>query len=99
MLDDGRTGMARTGKVSDMFVLIYLNMNQNTHLDFSVSSSSSRVVIGLKYFGMTNKRQDIVHIIRPDQGFTLLDTMCVYGNSHIATHGAFGVITFGFGTA
>ena len=54
---------------------------------------------GLKYFGMANERQGIVHIIGPEQGFTLSDTTCVYKNSHMITHGDFGVITFDIGTA
>ena len=54
---------------------------------------------GLKYFGMANKRHGIVHIIRPEQGFSLSGTICAYGNSHTVTYGAVGVITFGIGTA
>mmetsp|Transcript_24058 Transcript_24058/g.30074 ORF Transcript_24058/g.30074 Transcript_24058/m.30074 type:complete len:794 (-) Transcript_24058:228-2609(-) len=54
---------------------------------------------GLKYFGMTDKRQGIVHIIGPEQGFTLPGTTCVCGDSHTATHGAFGALAFGIGTS
>ena len=84
--------------VSDTFVFINLNLNRNTHLVVSVSSSSSRVAVGLKYFSMADKRQGIVHSIGPGRGFTLLGAICVYRNSPMATHGAFGIITFGFGT-
>jgi len=54
---------------------------------------------GLKYFGMTDKRQGVVHIIGPEQGFTLPGTTCVCGDSHTATHGAFGALAFGIGTS
>ncbi|KAG8825321.1 3-isopropylmalate dehydratase [Serendipita sp. 401] len=54
---------------------------------------------GLTYFGMTDRRQGIVHIIGPEQGFTLPGTTCVCGDSHTSTHGAFGAIAFGIGTS
>ena len=54
---------------------------------------------GLTYFGMNDKRQGIVHIIGPEQGFTLPGTTCVCGDSHTATHGAFGALAFGIGTS
>jgi len=54
---------------------------------------------GLKYFGMADERQGIVHIIGPEQGFTLPGTTCVCGDSHTATHGAFGALAFGIGTS
>jgi len=54
---------------------------------------------GVKYFGMSDKRQGIVHIIGPEQGFTLPGTTCVCGDSHTATHGAFGALAFGIGTS
>lgn len=53
----------------------------------------------LKYFGMADERQGIVHIIGPEQGFTLPGTTCVCGDSHTATHGAFGALAFGIGTS
>lgn len=54
---------------------------------------------GIKYFGMADERQGIVHIIGPEQGFTLPGTVCVCGDSHTATHGAFGALAFGIGTS
>ena len=54
---------------------------------------------GVKYFGMADERQGIVHIIGPEQGFTLPGTVCVCGDSHTATHGAFGALAFGIGTS
>jgi 3-isopropylmalate/(R)-2-methylmalate dehydratase large subunit len=54
---------------------------------------------GLPYFGMTDIRQGIVHIIGPEQGFTLPGQTLVCGDSHTATHGAFGTLAFGIGTS
>lgn len=51
------------------------------------------------YFGMTEARQGIVHIIGPEQGFTLPGTTVVCGDSHTSTHGAFGCLAFGIGTS
>ena len=54
---------------------------------------------GLTYFGLNDKRQGVVHIIGPEQGFTLPGTTVVCGDSHTATHGAFGALAFGIGTS
>ena len=53
----------------------------------------------IKLFGMDDKRQGIVHIIGPEQGFTQPGTIIVCGDSHTATHGAFGALAFGIGTS
>ncbi|KAJ7591221.1 aconitase family-domain-containing protein [Mycena floridula] len=54
---------------------------------------------GITYFGMKDRRQGIVHIIGPEQGFTLPGITCVCGDSHTSTHGAFGSLAFGIGTS
>ena len=54
---------------------------------------------GVQVFGMEDKRQGIVHIIGPEQGFTQPGTIIVCGDSHTATHGAFGALAFGIGTS
>ena len=54
---------------------------------------------GIKLFGMKDKRQGIVHVIGPEQGFTQPGTIIVCGDSHTATHGAFGALAFGIGTS
>ena len=54
---------------------------------------------GIQIFGMNDKRQGIVHIIGPEQGFTQPGTIIVCGDSHAATHGAFGALAFGIGTS
>ena len=53
----------------------------------------------IELFGMNDKRQGIVHIIGPEQGFTQPGTVIVCGDSHTATHGAFGSLAFGIGTS
>ena len=54
---------------------------------------------GVKLFDVNDKRQGIVHIIGPEQGFTQPGTVIVCGDSHTATHGAFGALAFGIGTS
>ena len=52
-----------------------------------------------RYFGMNDQRQGIVHVVGPEQGFTLPGMTVVCGDSHTATHGAFGALAFGIGTS
>ncbi len=54
---------------------------------------------GINLFDVNDKRQGIVHIIGPEQGFTQPGTVIVCGDSHTATHGAFGSLAFGIGTS
>ena len=54
---------------------------------------------GVQLFGVHDKRQGIVHIVGPEQGFTQPGTVIVCGDSHTATHGAFGALAFGIGTS
>jgi 3-isopropylmalate/(R)-2-methylmalate dehydratase large subunit len=54
---------------------------------------------GIELFGMNDIRQGIVHVIGPEQGFTLPGTTIVCGDSHTSTHGAFGALAFGIGTS
>src|SRR5437764_2511968 len=53
----------------------------------------------LEYYDEFDRRQGIVHIIGPEQGFTLPGTTLVCGDSHTATHGAFGALAYGIGTS
>ena len=53
----------------------------------------------IPYFNMMDKRQGIVHVIGPEQGFTQPGMTIVCGDSHTATHGAFGALAFGIGTS
>ena len=54
---------------------------------------------GIEYFNEVDIRQGIVHIVGPEQGFTLPGTTIVCGDSHTATHGAFGALAHGIGTS
>ncbi len=54
---------------------------------------------GVPLFDVTDIRQGIVHIIGPEQGFTLPGMTIVCGDSHTSTHGAFGALAFGIGTS
>ena len=54
---------------------------------------------GIEYYPMGDIRQGIVHVIGPEQGFTQPGTTIVCGDSHTATHGAFGALAFGIGTS
>jgi 3-isopropylmalate/(R)-2-methylmalate dehydratase large subunit len=55
--------------------------------------------LGLTEFRMDDPRQGIVHIVGPEQGATLPGMTVVCGDSHTATHGAFGALAFGIGTS
>ncbi|MDY8109296.1 3-isopropylmalate dehydratase large subunit [Fulvimarina sp. 2208YS6-2-32] len=54
---------------------------------------------GVRYFPQTDRRQGIVHVIGPEQGLTQPGMTIVCGDSHTATHGAFGALAFGIGTS
>ncbi|MFV2093751.1 MAG: aconitase family protein, partial [Hyphomicrobiales bacterium] len=53
----------------------------------------------IEYFSETDPRQGVVHIIGPEQGFTLPGTTIVCGDSHTSTNGAFGALAHGIGTS
>ena len=54
---------------------------------------------GIEYYNEFDPRQGVVHIIGPEQGFTLPGTTIVCGDSHTSTHGAFGALAHGIGTS
>ncbi|MDX2259982.1 MAG: 3-isopropylmalate dehydratase large subunit [Hyphomicrobiaceae bacterium] len=54
---------------------------------------------GVEYFNELDTRQGIVHVVGPEQGFTLPGTTIVCGDSHTSTHGAFGALAHGIGTS
>jgi 3-isopropylmalate/(R)-2-methylmalate dehydratase large subunit len=61
--------------------------------------SANCAEFGVQLFDMADKRQGIVHIIGPEQGFTQPGMTIVCGDSHTSTHGAFGALAFGIGTS
>ncbi|HEU4985864.1 MAG TPA: 3-isopropylmalate dehydratase large subunit [Rhizobiaceae bacterium] len=54
---------------------------------------------GIEYYNEADRRQGIVHIVGPEQGFTLPGMTIVCGDSHTSTHGAFGALAHGIGTS
>ncbi len=54
---------------------------------------------GVRYFGATSREQGIVHVVGPEQGFSLPGTTIVCGDSHTAAHGGMGALAFGIGTS
>jgi 3-isopropylmalate/(R)-2-methylmalate dehydratase large subunit len=54
---------------------------------------------GIRYFDAIDPRQGIVHVVGPEQGFTLPGTTLVCGDSHTSAHGALGALAFGIGTS
>ncbi len=78
---------------------------RETHID----NAESRIQVealdrnardfGIHYYPVTDVRQGIVHIIGPEQGWTLPGMTIVCGDSHTATHGAFGALAHGIGTS
>ncbi|QIB33231.1 3-isopropylmalate dehydratase large subunit [Ancylobacter pratisalsi] len=82
---------------------------QTTDRSFGIVDPESRMQVetlaenarefGVEYFNELDKRQGIVHVIGPEQGFTLPGTTIVCGDSHTSTHGAFGALAHGIGTS
>jgi 3-isopropylmalate/(R)-2-methylmalate dehydratase large subunit len=61
--------------------------------------AKNAVDFGIEYYSENDRRQGIVHIIGPEQGFTLPGMTIVCGDSHTSTHGAFGALAHGIGTS
>ncbi len=61
--------------------------------------ASNAAEFGVEYYDELDKRQGVVHIVGPEQGFTLPGMTIVCGDSHTSTHGAFGSLAHGIGTS
>ncbi|MCK5546386.1 MAG: 3-isopropylmalate dehydratase large subunit [Rhodospirillaceae bacterium] len=73
---------------------------QNAESRIQVETLEKNVAdFSVPYFPTDDIRQGVVHIVGPEQGFTLPGTTIVCGDSHTATHGAFGALAFGIGTS
>ncbi|MDX2323653.1 3-isopropylmalate dehydratase large subunit [Campylobacter hepaticus] len=80
---------------------------KSTHLDACSNMAKEQITtlmqntkeFGIRLLGLGDKNQGIVHIVSPELGFTLPGITLVCGDSHTATHGAFGVLAFGIGTS
>ena len=78
----------RLDKIEDPESRLQLDTLKKNSIDF-----------GVEYIPMDDIRQGIVHIIGPEQGLTQPGKTIVCGDSHTATHGAFGALAFGIGTS
>jgi 3-isopropylmalate/(R)-2-methylmalate dehydratase large subunit len=78
----------RTAGISDPISRLQIETLEKNCKDF-----------GITLFAMDDPRQGIVHVIGPEQGATLPGMTIVCGDSHTATHGAFGALAFGIGTS
>ncbi len=73
-------------------------MNEESRIQVEALDKNARE-FGVHYYPITDKRQGIVHIVGPEQGWTLPGITMVCGDSHTATHGAFGALAHGIGTS
>ena len=72
--------------------------NRKVALQVETLAANARE-FGIEYYNEHDRRQGIVHVIGPEQGFTLPGTTIVCGDSHTSTHGAFGALAHGIGTS
>ncbi|MEL6683692.1 MAG: 3-isopropylmalate dehydratase large subunit [Pseudomonadota bacterium] len=74
------------------------NMTEDSAIQVAALDSNAKE-FGIHYYPVTDVRQGIVHIVGPEQGWTLPGMTVVCGDSHTATHGAFGALAHGIGTS
>lgn len=72
--------------------------NEESRIQVEALAQNARD-FGVEYYSERDKRQGIVHIVGPEQGFTLPGMTIVCGDSHTSTHGAFGALAHGIGTS
>ena len=106
---EGLRNTARTVRAPSRTLAVADHNIPTTDRSAGIADEESRIQVealeknaaefGVPYFAMDDKRQGIVHVIGPEQGFTLPGMTIVCGDSHTATHGAFGALAFGIGTS
>ena len=106
---EGLRDTARTVRAPNRTLAVADHNIPTTDRSAGIADEESRIQVealeknaaefGVPYFAMDDKRQGIVHVIGPEQGFTLPGMTIVCGDSHTATHGAFGALAFGIGTS
>ncbi len=74
------------------------NMTEDSAIQVAALDKNAKD-FGIHYYPVTDVRQGIVHIVGPEQGWTLPGMTVVCGDSHTATHGAFGALAHGIGTS
>ena len=72
--------------------------NEDSRIQYETLDKNCKE-FGIEFFGLNDIRQGIVHVIGPEQGLTQPGMTIVCGDSHTATHGAFGALAFGIGTS
>ena len=106
---DGLRNEGRNVRRPDLTLAVADHNVPTTDRDKQIDDEESRIQIealekncadfGLELYSMKDIRQGICHVVGPEQGFTLPGTTLVCGDSHTATHGAFGSMSFGIGTS
>ena len=106
---DGLRNEGRNVRRPDLTLAVADHNVPTTERDKQIDDEESRIQIealekncadfGLELYSMKDIRQGICHVVGPEQGFTLPGTTLVCGDSHTATHGAFGSMSFGIGTS
>ncbi|MBF9032954.1 3-isopropylmalate dehydratase large subunit [Rhodobacterales bacterium HKCCE2091] len=74
------------------------NMTEDSRVQVAALDTNAKE-FGIHYYPVSDVRQGIVHIVGPEQGWTLPGMTVVCGDSHTATHGAFGALAHGIGTS
>ncbi|MBL6863174.1 MAG: 3-isopropylmalate dehydratase large subunit [Rhodospirillales bacterium] len=106
---DGLRNEGRNVRRPDLTLAVADHNVPTTDRDKQIDDEESRIQIealernctdfGVELYSMKDIRQGICHVVGPEQGFTLPGTTLVCGDSHTATHGAFGSMSFGIGTS
>ena len=106
---EGLRANGRKVRRPDLTIAVADHNLPTTDRSFGITEPESRLQVetlernvkefGVPYFAVDDIRQGIVHIIGPEQGMTQPGTTIVCGDSHTATHGAFGALAFGIGTS
>ncbi len=106
---DGLRAAGRGVRRADLTLAVADHNVPTTDRDLPIEDEQARIQLealdkncaefGIELYAMGDFRQGIVHIIGPEQGFTLPGAVLVCGDSHTATHGALGALAFGVGTS
>jgi 3-isopropylmalate/(R)-2-methylmalate dehydratase large subunit len=106
---EGLRATGRKVRRTDLTLAVADHNTPTTDISEGIVEEESRIQVetleknvkafGVPYIQLTDARRGIVHIIGPEQGFTQPGMTIVCGDSHTATHGAFGALAFGIGTS
>ena len=106
---EGLRTAGRQVRRTDLTLAVADHNTPTTDISEGIAEEESRIQVetleenvkefGVPYIDLNDARRGIVHIIGPEQGFTQPGMTIVCGDSHTATHGAFGALAFGIGTS